>query len=251
MKKLREYLAMLSALVRQEAELQAAERRAAAEIEEAVRSGDHNSDSAMQKLSNAQLRKTLIPARRKKLQSEIAKSEEGLKAVYGQARQLWDAFVTERKEEIFRNFLDAVDPFFGGAPKAELTRREFEAMHIPARDALNRAFSPDFYSATATTEDRISWAEFLIAHAEKCSNAFGWESPDKIGPRTKAVQLSAYIAPTPPKKVKVRALQTVALPSLGPQMDNMGKPVKPVKAGTELEIDETQYRALSRFFERI
>lgn len=249
MKSLREHIAKLAALVAAAEALATERRKAAQEIEEAVKNGDYSSDEHMRKLSNAQLRKTLIPAREKKLELEIAASQKELLTVYRQARQAWDNFVTARKEELFQRFLKAIEPFYGGPEKVEQTRREFEAVHVPARDALNRAFSPDFYNLEATAKDHLQWAQFLLTHAVKYSEKFGWGDPEKL----QAVPRAPVKLRIPePRKVRVRALETVVLPAL------LDVPVKgttkrdsTIKAGTELDLDESQYLALSRFFKRI
>lgn len=249
MKKLREQLAVMSALVQTENALAAEEKKASNEIEEAVKHGHYTSDAHMQKLSQAQLRKTLIPARRRKLAKQIAESEAGFRDTYAQARQGWDSFVEDRKQEVFERLLKALEPFFGGPEKAVQTRREFEAMHVPARDAINRAFSPDFFKAEVNYEDIITWAQFLLAHADKYSKQFGWGDTERATAPRKVPQSRFFASET--NLLKVRASQTVSLPALGTRSGANGKPTSTVQKGSVLEISERDYHALSRFFEPI
>lgn len=247
MKRLREHLALMSALVQTADRLAAEEKQQDRIIEKAAREGDHSKDADIQQLVHAQARKALLPKRRKKAAEDIVNAEDGLRAAYNEAKRRWDGFVLSKKEEVFDGFLKVVEPFFGGPEKAALTRREFDPMHIPARAAIDKAFAPQFFKYDATTTDYMTWSQFLLDHIERYCKEFGWEVPEdfKVFRTVPASRVSSET-----KTVKVRARQTISLPALGQRPGARGKLTDVIQEGDELEITEQQYQALARFFDR-
>jgi hypothetical protein len=210
------------------------EATAKAEIDSAVDTGEIHSEKEHSRLSKAALQIQIIPGARKKAIRQIAVAMVSVQQAMKWAVSYWDSGVQAEKRRVFEALIQAITPFYGGALKDKLTRKEFSAMHVPARDRLNKAFC-HLEDLDHMPENTLAAARRLLDRFDNLEAQFGLTMPETMLARE--VPMSGL--PDPEKKVKVRALVAMAVDD------------KKLKAGEETELSEQQYAAVSRHLEKI
>ncbi|HLH53447.1 MAG TPA: hypothetical protein VKY92_07515 [Verrucomicrobiae bacterium] len=225
------------------------------QVSAAVRSG--NVEKELDKLGKIATRSGLIPERLAQLNLELTTVEEEISDQLRDDVRRWNSFVKNKADATFDRFIVAVNPFFGGVEKERLTRRDFARQHIPAVSETQRAFFELGDYRRIRAEQRIALAQRFLSHCQEQCRLFGWderEAESFVEQRPAASEATL-------KKIKVRVLNDVTLPALNlkntkkaPKMSlaSLGEyPDRLLQAGEELEIEEAQYNALARFFEKL
>lgn len=175
MKKLIELLKLLPTFLDEARKIDRVETESKKEIEEVLADGKIEDDAELRKLSNAQTRLALVPARRKQIESQLRQSQGELRgALRGAARQ-WAQFVAGKKDEQFSQFVAAVLPFFENDERA--VRRKFQPAEVPACYEISRCFWEEHISHPTAEQDYESAKRFVNKVHQSCKK-FGWPEPD-------------------------------------------------------------------------
>ncbi len=158
-------------IARNISQLDALEKQAHKELDEAAAKGDLDKESDLQKHAFAVSKLALVPTRRRQYLLEEATAQAQLQPLFEKASRSWAEFVQARFMEEFGRFVAAVTPFFD-------SRREILDKFSP--DEIHSCYPIRLARFEAGLPTRLSFAHQLchaqdfVRHVKRHCRKFQW-----------------------------------------------------------------------------
>jgi len=161
--KLKASLADLSDTLAALEALDKAEREARAEVEKASRAGDALSDAAVDRLTRANAKLSIVPHNRTRLNGQLAIAGAGLREHYRTASNHYSKFISALIEAEYAKLCELLAPWYGSAHQV---RRQTSEVFIPRLVEMRRTL---YFSGgdTPTAEAMRDEARGFLRHVEK------------------------------------------------------------------------------------
>lgn len=176
--KLKPLIKELAAQLEERRKIDLIEKSSKSTIESILNDGNIEEPAAMRKLGDARLRLDLVPVRRRRVDSAIAKLMDSLKDAAQVASNAWAKFVQEKINAKMDELRIALEPFYPGEKRH--LRSDMEKLHVPAIEEIRRAFHYNGFDENADAEFYVREGETLLKKITSACRSFGWQEPDNL-----------------------------------------------------------------------